>query len=180
MDDLAPEKEEWRPIQDHPRYEISSFGRVRTVTTATKWAGHIHGHRSRRDNKGYPQTQLSLGDSKRVTVKIHRLVAEAFLGPRPAGLLVNHLDGDKTNCRADNLHYVTAEQNYHHAICIGRAVPLDGTNRHHPRKLNVNDISDIRRLAREGVPQSQIASQFGVHQVTVSEIVTRKIWNHIP
>ena len=56
---------------------------------------------------GYPQ--VGLGTCK--TVSVHRLVAEAFI-PNPLGLRdVDHIDGNKTNNRIENLRWVTHKEN---------------------------------------------------------------------
>ena len=39
------------------------------------------------------------------TVLVHRIVALAFLGPRPEGLEVSHLNGDDRDNRIENLCY---------------------------------------------------------------------------
>lgn len=38
---------------------------------------------------------------------IHQLVAQVFIGPRPVGKEINHIDGDKYNNHYTNLEYVT-------------------------------------------------------------------------
>lgn len=38
---------------------------------------------------------------------IHNMVAEVFLGPRPKGLMIDHIDRNKLNNSVDNLRYVT-------------------------------------------------------------------------
>jgi len=47
----------------------------------------------------------------RKTIPVHTLVACAFLGPRPEGLEIDHIDRNKLNNRANNLRYVTHEDN---------------------------------------------------------------------
>jgi hypothetical protein len=42
---------------------------------------------------------------------VHQLVAEAFIGPRPAGQEVRHLNGDPSDNRVENLAYGTRSQN---------------------------------------------------------------------
>lgn len=47
----------------------------------------------------------------RKAVYVHKLVAEYFIGPRPEGYVIDHIDGNYLNNRADNLRYVTQLQN---------------------------------------------------------------------
>lgn len=92
--------EEWRRIPDHPNYEVSSLGRVRSVDrevrgpygTTRKLKGKPIKLQVRPD--GYLQFQVRRG----TTVYVHRAVALAFLGPEPAGLEVCHNDGDPKPC----------------------------------------------------------------------------------
>ena len=48
------------------------------------------------------------------TRTVHSLVAEAFLGPRPEGYDIDHINGDKTRNEASNLRYVTHTENMRH------------------------------------------------------------------
>lgn len=69
-------------------------------------------------HNGYKKTNVSI-NGKLKTVFIHRLVAELFI-PNPNNLpQVNHKDGNKTNNRADNLEWVTLQENVIHAHKIG-------------------------------------------------------------
>ena len=67
---------------------------------------------------GYMQVGLSI-DGKTATRYVHGLVAEAFLGLRPTGYDVNHIDGDKANNAVLNLEYCTRSENHRHAFRIG-------------------------------------------------------------
>lgn len=66
------------------------------------------------NEKGYLMVHLYRKRMNK-TVKVHRLVAEAFV-PNPDGLPeVNHIDGNKSNNSASNLEWVTRRQNMRHA-----------------------------------------------------------------
>lgn len=65
-------------------------------------------------NKGYPNTKLH-GKN----IHIHKIVARCFHGPRPEGLVINHLDGNKENNHPSNLEYCTQGENIKHSVIMG-------------------------------------------------------------
>jgi hypothetical protein len=66
------------------------------------------------DASGYMRAKVA-----RKSCRVHGLVAETFIGPRPNGAQVNHKDGNKRNNAVCNLEYVTASQNIQHAYDTG-------------------------------------------------------------
>lgn len=100
--------EEWRDYRGGP-YAVSNLGRVRNGERLKKPS--VSGN-------GYLIFGLFRA-GQRTNVLVHRAVAEAFIGPCPAGLQVNHIDGNKQNARADNLEYVTRSENGQHATRTG-------------------------------------------------------------
>ena len=62
------------------------------------------------DKDGYKQVNLCM-NGKQKTKLVHQLVAECFIGPRPEGLVVDHIDRNKTNNNASNLRYATISEN---------------------------------------------------------------------
>lgn len=111
---------EWKPVKDYEGlYEVSSDGRVRSLDRldrlGRKVAGRIRRHSLA--GRGYPHMPLHK-DQKQTGKYIHRLVAEAFLGPRE-GMEVNHINGDKTDNRVENLEWVTPSQNILHSLANG-------------------------------------------------------------
>lgn len=99
------------------QYWITRFGEV--------WAGdNFHKYEGQVDGGGY--RYLSIGSM--CGVRVHRLVAEAFI-PIPTRYLkygftkdtlqINHIDGNKLNNRWDNLEWVTRKENMEHASITG-------------------------------------------------------------
>lgn len=74
--------------------------------------------------------------------QVHHLVAEATLGPRPEGLVVNHIDGNRTNNRPENLEYITQAENIQHSIRIGTHVANDPTR--HARYIDGRSLKENR------------------------------------
>lgn len=98
-------KEEWKNIENYPNYQISSFGRVKSLKF-----GKEKILKQRKDKDGYKLINL-YENKKSHTLKIHRLVAQAFI-PNPNNYcVVNHRDENKQNNTVDNLEWVTQEYN---------------------------------------------------------------------
>ena len=101
--------EEWRDVVGYEgRYQVSSMGRVKSF----KW-NKERILKPSMDKDGYLLVTLCAG-GKPKTLKVHRLVCEAFhenLENRPE---VNHINEDKTDNRACNLEWSTAKENCNH------------------------------------------------------------------
>ncbi len=113
---------------------------------------------------------------------VHRLVAEAFHGPIPAGQEVNHIDGVKTNNRPSNLEYVTRQQNIRHAMRIG-LMHLGGEE-HPTAVLTADQVSEIRRRYvpggkwQGGPGYKALAAEYGVTWEAVRNIIKGRAWAH--
>lgn len=105
----------WRRIPQHPRYEVSNYGRVRSL--ARNGLCYLKPEIA----NGYPR--VALGRKHRHKY-VHRLVALAFLGSCPAGQEVRHKNGIRTDVRADNLEYGTRADNVRDAIAHGTFTQL--------------------------------------------------------
>jgi hypothetical protein len=102
----------WAPIADWVGfYEVSDAGEVRSLDRVVGLRT-IRGRvlRRRLKQSGY-YSVLLCREGRRWDVKIHRLVAETLIGPRPAGMQTCHEDGDKGNNALSNLRYDTKSSN---------------------------------------------------------------------
>ena len=91
--------EEWKTIFED--YEISNLGNCRKKGKIIK--GCVM-------NRGYKYFQVQR-EGKRLNKLFHHLVAEAFIGARPDGLVIDHIDRNKLNNNVNNLRYITQELN---------------------------------------------------------------------
>ena len=122
--------------------------------------GHIM--MPQKDEKGYLRIRLRYGDVDKyggATYKIHRLVAENFVpnpGKKPQ---VNHINGDKTDNRAENLEWVTNAENVKHAIETGLQ---DNTS------AKMNKLGgQIRTAVELGFVIKDIADKNGINEKTI-------------
>lgn len=145
-------KEIWKAVVGYEgRYEVSNTGLVRSLPLLVSPKGarpHVH-HASGRvltqstNKRGYKILQLAggkLGDG--VTMRVHRLVCEAFHGPAPfAKAEVLHGDGDPANNLVSNLRWGSHKENAQDALIHG-AIKV---GQHHPRaRLSDADVAAMR------------------------------------
>ena len=113
-------EEFWKPVVGYEGlYEVSNLGRVKRLS--------FNGRPQKRPSiakgsfrQGYSIVGLTK-EHKTKVAGVHRLVAEAFLGPAPEGKpLVCHKDGSRTNNVPENLYWGDAEDNAQDALRHGR------------------------------------------------------------
>ena len=119
-------EEIWRDIEGYEGlYQVSSFGRVKRVTTGRILKGS-------KDTDGYLRITLSKNGVKS-NHKIHRLVAQAFIPNTENKSQVNHIDENKTNNMISNLTWMTAKENINHGthndrVSKTQSIPIIATN----------------------------------------------------
>lgn len=121
---------EWKTIKGYEGlYEVSNDGRVRRL----RFINGRHNFEKIKESKqtlntcGYMTVNLCK-NGKSNTKRVHRLVAEAFLGE--SNLQIDHIDGNKQNNNLSNLEYVTPKENTNRAWNIGLA-----KNSEHQREI---------------------------------------------
>jgi hypothetical protein len=164
------DKEIWEPVPGYTEYyAVSSWGRVKRIDNLAR---RKDGVLKVQYNDGYTRISFNIkGESKGFYV--HYLVALAFIGPRPNGLVINHKDGIRDNNRVENLEYVTQSRNVKHAYEIGLSVHKRGED-WCKTKLTDQQVEDIRFMCDFGVKQRYVASVFGVTPATVNDIFKRR------
>ena len=101
------ENEMWMPcLSLNNLYEASNLGLIRSVRNAAK----KHIMKPSKDRNGYLQLTVNI-NGKYSTYMVSRLVWEAFNGPIPKGMQINHLSEDKTDNRLENLNLMTPKEN---------------------------------------------------------------------
>lgn len=157
--------EAWKTVVGFGSYEVSDLGRVRSFKKKSEpgkilspgWKG----------TKRYRAVQLTeSGLSK--SVKVHHLVLDAFVGPRPVGTEGCHRNGIHTDNRLVNLRWDTHKANMADVCWVFK--PRNG------RFLKPMDILSIRSSDRMAVV---LAAEYGVSSACISKIRSRQIWKHV-
>ncbi|MBU1173702.1 MAG: HNH endonuclease [Proteobacteria bacterium] len=164
--------EEWRAAFGHDDwYDVSNMGRIRRTAGG---GGATIGRVLKQSvtNTGYYRVCLCI-NTKRSYEAVHRIVLSSFLGACPDGKQVNHIDGDKSNNRLENLEYVTRSENIRHSFDNGTRSQQGEKNTQ--SKLTEKHIHEIRQLLGKET-QETIAAKFNVTRQTISKVATGATW----
>lgn len=155
-------EEVWKPINGYEGlYEVSNTGEVRSLR---------NGGKNLNQGKGVYNVVSLWKEGVGKTLSVHTIVAKTFLGGQYEGLQVNHKDEDKRNNHVSNLEWLTPSLNTLHSSHKLRG-SLQGRS-----KLGEEDVIEIRKKLEEGVSQSSLASVYGVHKGTISNIACGRNW----
>lgn len=121
-------KEVWKDIEGYSKYQISNFGRVKSKerwTPIGKYGTMRHRHEFIMTGCDfgleYHKVNMKGDDGKIRNVKIHRLVAEAFIPNPDNKRCINHKDFNRINNCLYNLEWCTHQENSHHMVKAGRS-----------------------------------------------------------
>lgn len=182
---FSPDGHDWswayivhRDIPGFPGYAVGTDGSV--------WSRRTYGSSGRIDETwhqirpqpahGYLGVILRRA-GKSCPRRVHRIVMEAFVGPRPVGMECCHGNGNRRDNRWDNLRWDTSVANHADTIRHGRSTR---GARASCVKLVESQIPEIRAMAGRGISQRRIGSMLGVSQSAISLIVSGKNWGHVP
>lgn len=118
-------KEVWKDVKGYEDYyQVSNMGQVRSKDRKVMGGQGLHTRKGKilkpqPNNAGYLRQQFKV-DGASTRYFIHRLVAEAFVPKKDGNDIVNHLDSNYLNNRADNLEWTTHTGNTRHAMNKGR------------------------------------------------------------
>jgi HNH endonuclease/NUMOD4 motif len=180
---------EFFPVGAVRRYMVSNMGRVASFSTDLHTDGYIlklgigtaaSGAKIslKTYTKGEELTRYGLPRSviKNLSLNVHNLVAEAFIGPPGEDeVQVIHLDHDKFNNHVSNLRWATKDDAWEHAKKSMTFKPrLVG------KKLTIDRVRLIKRKLAEGkTKQGLLAKQFGLSEMGIYRIKTGKSWKEV-
>jgi hypothetical protein len=114
---------------------------------------------------------------------IHRLVAENFVKPKsPKHTVVGHIDYDKMNNQADNLKWMTPEENYKHQQQSPNVIAEKRDRvtiyKDHPRgaKLSVEKVAELKKALAEGKKIKALVKKFKITDTQILRIKRGENW----
>jgi len=165
------ETEIWKAHPEYAGIEVSTLGNVRTmdrILSSEKITRFIKGRILKQylNHNGYLQVGFRV-DGKRVTKRVHRLVAQTFIPNTNNLSQVNHKDCDSTNNNASNLEWCNNSYNqiYREKFGISATeslgVPVFAIN------LTTLKVSRFRS-------QNEAGRELGVHQSSINKVIKGK------
>lgn len=152
------EKEIWKEHPVYVEYEVSTFGNVRRKSTKYMMTASTNG-------RGYSVVHLRAGIEGKngKYVRIHRLVAETFLGDAPGPEYeCDHLDRNRQNNYLGNLRWTTHPENMANSRPRRKQVFMD-----RPALVLLNKNTD--ELIREFDCLADVCEEFGVSPAGVRD-----------
>lgn len=160
---------DFKEVEGFPNYGVSCTGEVINFKRGKVLSPY-------KEVTGYCQVSLSKGDGLFKKLRVHRLVAKAFIPNPNIFEMVNHKDGNKSNNCVNNLEWCTALDNVRHAIDSGLA-STRGENNGNSR-LTIEQVNEVRSLRGTGTHQ-QISDLTGIGRTTVTRVLNGSRWGGV-
>jgi len=96
--------EKWKTVEEYPNYIISNMGRVFSKNRNGILKPYFSPFKN---NTLYYYLKLVNEKGERISLKLHKIVAMAFVPNNNNKKIIHHIDGNRLNNRADNLMFVT-------------------------------------------------------------------------
>lgn len=167
----------WKNIDGYkPIYQVSNTGNVRSLARETMARYSIQRKtrilKTSIDHVGYNVVYLYDKFGKRRTVRVHRLVAMAFI-KNPNGLLeIDHIDGNKQNNFVDNLKWVTHKENCNNEKTAIKQRKYIGEKAKHKRSISAYTMDG--ELVGKWPTITMAAKETGTNRHSISYVANGK------
>lgn len=172
------EEIEWRIIDGFPDYRISNTGLVESKRKCKRseiWKPL----KLSPDYAGYLTVCLIKGYKEHYVYKVHQLVLNAFVGPKPDNHVTRHLDGNPANNILSNLCWGTQVENMKDSKKHGTFVIHRGTDST-SAKITEKDVIDIREVyANKEMNLKELGEKYKLSQSQIYRIIKRIRWAHV-
>lgn len=171
-------KEEWKAIPGYEgSYEASTLGRIRSLDRLNymknRWGSinerKILGRVLKGDvcGSGYFKVTLCQDGKKNLSAMIHRLIAITFISNPEGKKQVNHINGIKTDNKAENLEWISNKENIKHSRQVLKSKG---------KRFTIDQVIEIIKLSNSGMMTKTIAKKYKTERQTISAMLTGYSW----
>jgi len=141
----------WKTHKVYNSIQVSNLGNVRNALTFEIKKQHI-------SDTGYYKCNAK-GSNGWKTLRVNRLIADMFCENQNNLPFVDHINGIKTDNRAENLRYITQSDN------------LKGRFISKSKRLSTNEVIEIKRkLSEKTTTHKELANKYGTTYKNISNI----------
>lgn len=162
-------KELWKTLEEYKGIKVSSIGRI--------WKAANKSRKERiltefpKDRDGYCRCSVQKLDGTWTSQPVHRLVAKAFIPNIENKQTVNHIDGNRTNNKVENLEWATPRENVIHSFRFGsRRICKQVLKKTILTDFQISQIDNLRNL----YTLNQISKIFNVEYQSLKNIIHKK------
>lgn len=169
---LLSATEIWMPIPNYEGfYEASDMGRIKRIAGSPfcREDRIVQAHPNIKTR--YLHVVLTKNRVK-TNISVHRLVMLAFVGQKPDGKEINHINGVRQDNRLANLEYVTHIENIRHAMNVL------GYKMNFNAKLTDDEVREIRKLIGT-MSQRKLADKYNISDTSIRDIKTGKTYRRV-
>ena len=172
----------WKDIKGYEgRYQASEAGEIKSLFWVTAHGRKKQGRTLKQDmdKKGYRRVNL-FKDNNHKLYLVSRLVAETFIPNHENKPEVNHIDGNPSNNRVNNLEWSTRQENIDHAIITGLTKSQIG-EKNRMAKLTERQVRLIKHLknCRPKMFTGEVGAIFNVERHTIGDIWRGRSWQNV-
>lgn len=160
-------------LPEFPHYYISPCGEILSKKGGI-WK-KLKPYSNKSQNGRYYASIMDFSGKKR-NMGVHKLVAFAYIGPKPKGMVVCHNNGNPMDNTVSNLRYDTLKSNSADSLAHGTRVIGEKT---HNAVLTERIVVEIFSLAASGLLGTDIAKTLGFSNVCIQSVIARRNWKHV-
>lgn len=168
---VAFDPERMKPLPGFPDYLVRDDGAVLSFKS-----GEMRVLRPTKDKDRRRRIQL-WRDGERLHLYVSYCVALAFIGPRPAGHDVDHIDKNCLNDRASNLRYLPTSENRAQGPATSMDRVLKTRGRYRKGSLTADEVVAIRT---SGECTADLAKRYGKCKSLIRFIRAGSRWGWLP
>jgi hypothetical protein len=169
-------EEIWKDVPGYEgQFQASNLGRIKSLKRLGAWVERIRKlHLNKKGNYWEICITDKCGRYFKTMLKVHRMVASAFIPNTEEKPTVNHKDGNRLNNYVENLEWCTQKENMQHAWRTGliSSAKIRAGGRSYEKRISDFSVSQMRNEYRPGLfGYKRLAKKYGISKSLVCAII---------